>query len=245
MLENKVALVTGAGRGIGRGIALRLASEGAAVALCGRTQANIEKVEAELTATGAKAKAYPVDVTNHEQVTDVCAKVLAEFGRIDILVNNAGVTRDQLLIRMTDHDWDTVLDTNLKGAFHFTKALSRSMLKQRSGRIINITSIIGLTGNAGQSNYAASKAGLIGLTKSVARELASRGITANAVAPGFIETEMTDALGEGAREALLPRIALGRLGKVDDVANAVLFLASNLADYVTGQVITVDGGLAL
>ena len=178
-------------------------------------------------------------------MAETCEKIQKEFGRVDVLVNNAGVTRDQLLLRMTDDDWDTVLDTNLKGAFNFTKLISRGMLKQRSGRIINITSIIGLTGNAGQSNYAASKAGLIGFTKSVARELASRGITANAVAPGFIVTEMTSALGEPAREMLKTRIALGRLGTAEDVANVVLFLASDLAAYVTGQVVTVDGGLAM
>lgn len=245
LLENKVVVVTGAGRGIGKAIALRLAGEGASVAACGRTLANVEAVAAEISKAGAKALAYAVDVVDGKQVGETCEKILKDFGRVDILVNNAGVTRDQLLMRMSDEEWDAVLDTNLKGAFHFTKALSRSMLKQRSGRIINITSIIGLTGNAGQSNYAASKAGLIGFTKSVARELASRGITANAVAPGFIETDMTAALGAAATEALKGRITLGRLGTGEDVANAVLFLASDLASYVTGQVITVDGGLAM
>lgn len=196
LLENKVAVVTGAGRGIGKAIALRLAGEGATIAACGRTLANVEATASEVAKAGGKATAYTVDVANGAQVAETCEKILREFGRVDVLVNNAGVTRDQLLLRMTDEEWDTVLDTNLKGAFHFTKSLSRAMLKQRSGRIINITSIIGLTGNAGQSNYAASKAGLIGFTKSVARELASRNITANAVAPGFIVTEMTEALGE-------------------------------------------------
>ena len=245
LLENKVAVVTGAGRGIGRAIALRLAGEGAAIAACGRTLANVESTAAEVAKTGSKAAAYAVDVSNGAQVAETCEKIVKEFGRVDVLVNNAGVTRDQLLLRMTDEEWDTVLDTNLKGAFHFTKSVSRGMLKQRSGRIINITSIIGLTGNAGQSNYAASKAGLIGFTKSVARELASRGITANAVAPGFIVTDMTEALGEPARETLKTRIALGRLGTPEDVANVAVFLASDLAGYVTGQVITVDGGLAM
>lgn len=245
LLENKVVVVTGAGRGIGKAIALRLAGEGAAIAACGRTLANVEATAAEVTKNGGKATAYSVDVANGAQVAETSEKILKEFGRVDVLVNNAGVTRDQLLLRMTDEEWDTVLDTNLKGAFNFTKSVSRAMLKQRSGRIINITSIIGLTGNAGQSNYAASKAGLIGFTKSVARELASRNITANAVAPGFIVTEMTDALGEAARETLKTRIALGRLGAAEDVANVVLFLASDLAAYVTGQVITVDGGLAM
>ena len=245
LLENKVAVVTGAGRGIGKAIALRLASEGATIAACGRTLANVENTASEVAKSGGKATAYAVDVANSAQVAETCEKILKEFGRVDVLVNNAGITRDQLLLRMTEDDWDAVLDTNLKGAFSFTKTLSRAMLKQRNGRIINITSIIGLTGNAGQSNYAASKAGLIGFTKSVARELASRNITANAVAPGFIVTEMTEALGEPAREMLKTRIALGRLGTAEDVASVVLFLASDLAAYVTGQVITVDGGLAM
>ncbi len=245
LLENKVVVVTGAGRGIGKAIALKLAGEGATIAACGRTLANVEATASEVTKGGGKASAYSVDVSNGAQVAETSEKILKEFGRVDVLVNNAGVTRDQLLLRMTDEEWDTVLDTNLKGAFNFTKSVSRAMLKQRSGRIINITSIIGLTGNAGQSNYAASKAGLIGFTKSVARELASRNITANAVAPGFIVTEMTDALGQPAREMLTTRIALGRLGAAEDVANVVLFLASDLAAYVTGQVITVDGGLAM
>jgi 3-oxoacyl-[acyl-carrier protein] reductase len=240
LLENKVAVVTGAGRGIGKAIAVRLAAEGAKVACCGRTLANVEA-----TVTGIEGRAYAVDVADAKQVSETCERILKDFGRVDILVNNAGVTRDQLLMRMSDEDWDTVLDTNLKGAFHFTKALTRPFLKQRTGRIINISSIIGLTGNAGQTNYAASKAGLIGFTKSVARELASRGITANAVAPGFIVTDMTQALGTEAQEALKSRIALGRLGAAEDVANVVLFLASDWASYVTGQVITVDGGLAM
>jgi 3-oxoacyl-[acyl-carrier protein] reductase len=245
LLEGKTAVVTGAGRGIGKAIAARLAGEGAQVACCGRTLANVESTVAEITQTGGVAKPYVVDVADGKQVNEVCDKILVDFGRVDILVNNAGVTHDNLLLRMNETEWDGVLNTNLKGAFLFTRALSRPMLKQRSGRIINISSIIGLTGNAGQTNYAASKAGLIGFTKSVARELASRGITANAVAPGFIVTDMTQALGAEAQEALKSRIALGRLGAADDVANAVLFLASDLASYVTGQVLTVDGGLAM
>ena len=245
LLEGKVAVVTGAGRGIGKAIAVRLAGEGAGVACCGRTLANVEATVAEIAGSGGKAAAYAVDVVDSKQVGETCEKILKDIGRVDVLVNNAGVTRDQLLMRMSEEDWDAVLDTNLKGAFNFTKSLTRSFLKQRSGRIINISSIIGLTGNAGQTNYAASKAGLIGFTKSVARELASRGITANAVAPGFIVTDMTQALGAEAQEALKSRIALGRLGTADDVAKAVLFLASDLASYVTGQVITVDGGLAM
>jgi 3-oxoacyl-[acyl-carrier protein] reductase len=245
LLEGKVAVVTGAGRGIGKGIALKLAAEGAAVACCGRTLANVEATVAEIAALGGKATAYAVDVASSAQVSETCDKVLAEFGRVDILVNNAGVTRDQLLMRISEEDWDTVLDTNLKGAFLFTKALSRPMLKQRSGRIVNISSISGLTGNAGQSNYAASKAGLIGFTKSVAREIASRGVTVNAVAPGFIETDMTSGLKGDVQEAIRGKIALGRFGKAEDIANTVLFLASEMGNYVTGQVIVVDGGLAL
>ena len=240
LLDNKVAVVTGAGRGIGKAIAVKLAGEGARVACCGRTLANVEA-----TAKETAGKGYAVDVADGKQVGETCETILKDFGRVDVLVNNAGVTRDQLLMRMSEEDWDAVLDTNLKGAFNFTKALTRAFLKQRGGRIINISSIIGLTGNAGQTNYAASKAGLIGFTKSVARELASRGITANTVAPGFIVTDMTQALGAEAQEALKDRIALGRLGTGEDVANAVLFLASDMASYVTGQVITVDGGLAM
>lgn len=240
LLEGKVAVVTGAGRGIGKAIALRLAGEGAKVACCGRTLATVEE-----TATQVTGKAYAVDVANAGQVSETCERILKDFGRVDILVNNAGVTRDNLLLRMGEEEWDAVLDTNLKGAFHFTKALSRSMLKQRAGRIINISSIIGLTGNAGQTNYAASKAGLIGFTKSVARELASRGITANAVAPGFIVTDMTDALGAEVQEALKAKIPLARLGTPEDVAHAVLFLASEWGAYVTGQVLTVDGGMVM
>ena len=245
LLENQVALVTGAGRGIGKAIALRLAGEGARVACCGRTLANVEATVAAIVAAGGQAKAYAVDVADAGQVTATCEQVFQDFSRVDVLVNNAGVTRDQLLLRISEADWDAVLDTNLKGAFLFTKAISRAMLKQRSGRIVNISSISGLTGNAGQSNYAASKAGLIGFTKSAAKELASRGITVNAVAPGFIVTDMTAVLGADVQEQLKARIALGRLGEPEDIANAVLFLASNLAGYVTGQVLTVDGGLVM
>jgi 3-oxoacyl-[acyl-carrier protein] reductase len=245
LLTNQVAVVTGAGRGIGKSIALTLAREGAAVACCGRTLANVEATVADIVQAGGKATAYAVDVANSAQVTETVENILKEFGKVDILVNNAGVTRDQLLMRMSEEDWDTVLTTNLKGAFLFTKALTRPMLKQRSGRIINISSISGLTGNAGQSNYAASKAGLIGFTKSVAKELASRGITVNAVAPGFIETDMTAVLGTAVHDAVKEKIALGRFGKPEDIANAVLYLASEMGAYVTAQVITVDGGLAL
>jgi len=244
-LQNKVAVVTGAGRGIGKAVALRLAAEGAAVALCGRTQANVDAVASAITANGGKAVAYAVDVGSSAAVSETCEKIIKEFGKVDVLVNNAGIARDDLLMRMTEEKWDEVLDTNLKGAFLFTKALTRPMLKARGGRIINISSIIGLTGNAGQTNYAASKAGLIGFTKSVARELGSRGITANVIAPGFIETDMTAELSAEMRDGLLQRVALGRLGSVEDIASAVLFLAGDGASYISGQVLTVDGGMTM
>ena len=244
-LANQVAVVTGAGRGIGRAIALKFASEGADVVCVSRTVENSEKVAGEVRNLNRKAWALAVDVADSAAVAAAVGKILAEAGRVDILVNNAGVTRDGLLMRMKDDDWDTVLNTNLKGAFAFTKALSRSFLKQRSGRIINVASVIGLVGNAGQCNYAASKAGLIGFTKSVARELASRGITVNALAPGFVETDMTAGLDEEAKSALLARIPLNCLGQPEDIAHAALFLASSAARYITGQVLTVDGGLVM
>ena len=245
MLANQVAVVTGAGRGIGRAIALRLAAEGAGVVCVSRTAENSEKVAAEVRALGRQAWALAVDVADGAAVTAAADRILKEAGRVDILVNNAGITRDGLLMRMSDADWDSVLNTNLKGAFSFTKAFTRAFLKQRSGRIINISSVIGLMGNAGQANYAASKAGLIGFTKSIARELGSRGITVNAIAPGFIETDMTAELGEEAKAALLKQIPLGCLGNTDDIAAAALYLASPGARYVTGQVLTVDGGMVM
>ncbi len=245
LLENKVALVTGAGRGIGRAVALKLASQGASVACCSRTAENARKVAAEIQAAGGKAWHYAVDVANADEVGRVADQALKDAGRIDILVNNAGINKDDLVMRMSSETWDAVLDTNLKGAFHWIKALSRGFIKQRSGRIINISSVIGLIGNAGQANYAASKAGLIGLTKSVARELASRGITCNAVAPGFIKTDMTAALNEDQQTLILSKVPLARFGEADDIANMVLFLASDMASYVTGQVITVDGGMVM
>ena len=244
--ENQVAVVTGAGRGIGHAIAVRLANEGARVASVSRSEANAQRTADEINASRADAaKAYAVDVADHAAVQQTSARILEDFGRVDILINNAGVTRDGLSMRMSIEDWDTVIDTNLKGAFSFTQAVMRSMIKQRSGRIINISSIAGLTGNAGQANYAASKAGLIGLTKSLARELASRGITVNAVAPGFIVTDMTDVLSDQIKEAILPRIPLGKFGEGEDIAAAVAFLAAPEAKYITGQVLTVDGGMVM
>ena len=244
--ENQVAIVTGAGRGIGHAIAARLASEGARVASVSRTEANAEKTAGEINASRTdSARAYAVDVSNHADVQKIGAQILEDFGRIDILVNNAGVTRDGLSMRMSVDDWDTVLDTNLKGAFNFVQSVQRSMIKQRSGRIINISSVIGLIGNAGQANYAASKAGLIGFTKSLARELASRSITVNAVAPGFVVTDMTEALSEQVKQAIQSKIPMGTLGQTEDIASAVAFLASAEARYITGQVLTVDGGMVM
>ncbi|MEO8043995.1 MAG: 3-oxoacyl-[acyl-carrier-protein] reductase [Spartobacteria bacterium] len=244
--ENQVAIVTGAGRGIGHAIAVRLANEGARIASVSRSEGNAQRTSDEINATRADAaKAYAVDVSDHAAVQQTSAKILADFGRVDILVNNAGVTRDGLSMRMSMEDWDTVMDTNLKGAFVFCQAVMRPMIKQRSGRIINISSIAGLMGNAGQANYAASKAGLIGLTKTLARELASRSITVNAVAPGFIMTDMTDVLSDQVKEAILPRIPLGKFGEGADIAAAVAFLASPEAKYITGQVLTVDGGMVM
>jgi 3-oxoacyl-[acyl-carrier protein] reductase len=244
--ENQVAVVTGAGRGIGHAIAVRLAKEGARVACVSRTEANAQRTADEINMTQSDAaKAYAVDVADQAAVQKAAAQILDDFGRVDILVNNAGVTRDGLSMRMSMDDWDTVLNTNLKGAFTFTQALMRPMIKQRSGRIINISSIAGLTGNAGQANYSASKAGLIGLTKTLARELASRGITVNAVAPGLIETDMTTVLSEEIRQAILQKVPLGKLGEPEDIAGAVAYLASPEAKYITGQVLTVDGGMVM
>jgi 3-oxoacyl-[acyl-carrier protein] reductase len=244
--ENQVAVVTGAGRGIGHAIAVRLAKEGARVASVSRTEANAQKTADEINAARADAaKAYAVDVADQAAVQKAAAQIFEDFGRVDILVNNAGVTRDGLSMRMSMEDWDTVLNTNLKGAFNFIQAVMRPMIKQRSGRIINISSIAGLIGNAGQANYAASKAGLIGLTKTLARELASRGITVNAVAPGLIETDMTTVLSEEIRQNILKNVPLGKLGEPDDIAGAVAYLASAEAKYITGQVLTVDGGMVM
>jgi 3-oxoacyl-[acyl-carrier protein] reductase len=244
-LANQIAVVTGAGRGIGRAIALKFANEGADVVCVSRTQENSEKVANEIGTLGRKAWAFAVDVADSAAVSAAAVKILADCGKVDILVDNAGVTRDGLLMRMSDEDWDTVLNTNLKGAFFFTKAFNRAMLKARTGRIINISSIIGLIGNAGQGNYAASKAGLIGFTQSCAREFAARGITVNAIAPGFIETDMTAELNEAMRAEILKKIPLGSLGHADDIAAAALYLAGASGRYVTGQVLTVDGGMVM
>jgi 3-oxoacyl-[acyl-carrier protein] reductase len=244
-LTNQIAVVTGAGRGIGRAIALKFAHEGADVVVVSRTQENSEKVAAEIRALGRKAWAFAVDVSDSASVSAAAEKILAEAGKVDILVNNAGVTRDGLLMRMSDADWDTVLNTNLKGAFLVTKSFSRAMIKARTGRIINISSVIGLIGNSGQSNYAASKAGLIGFTQSCAREFAGRGITVNAIAPGFIETDMTAELNETLKAEILKKIPLGALGQSEDIAAAALYLAGASGRYVTGQVLTVDGGMVM
>ena len=244
-LANQVAVVTGAGRGIGRAIALKFAAAGADVVCVSRTAENSEKAAAEVRALGRKAWAVALDVSDSKAVLAAAEKILADAGRVDILVNNAGITKDGLLMRMSDEDWDSVMNTNLKGAFTFTKALTRSFLKQRSGRIINVSSVIGLIGNAGQCNYAASKAALIGFTKSVAKELGSRGITVNAIAPGFIETDMTSVLDEKTRAALIQAIPLASLGNADDVAEAALYLAGPGGRYVTGQVLVVDGGMVM
>ena len=244
-LANQIAVVTGAGRGIGRAIALKFAAEGADVACVSRTAENAEKVAGEVRALSRRAWAHALDVAEANAVEAAAEQILAETGRVDILVNNAGVTRDGLLMRMSEADWDTVLDTNLKGAFLITRAFSRAFIKQRSGRIINVASVIGLVGNPGQANYAASKAALIGFTKAVARELASRSITVNALAPGFVETDMTAGLNAELRAGVLKTIPMGRYGQPEDIAEAALFLASPGARYITGQVLTVDGGMVM
>jgi len=243
--EGRVAVVTGGAKGIGRAIAVHLAHGGAKLVLAGRSEGPLEELGAEIRGQGGEAVAVKADVALEVDADALCKSTLDAFGKAEILVNNAGVTRDGLLLRMSDADWDQVLDTNLKGAFHCTRAFARPMVRQKWGRIVNIASVVGLTGNAGQANYSASKAGLLGLTKAVAKELASRHITVNAVAPGFIETAMTDALGEKVRDGLMAQIPMGRLGKAEDVAQAVGFLCSEGAAYVTGQVLTVDGGMVM
>jgi len=242
-LDGRIAIVTGAARGIGQAIALKLASEGADVALCDVEKDWLTETAGLIAAKGRRVECFAVDVSNGAAVQAAVDQIIEKFGKIDILVNNAGITRDTLLIRMSEEDWDKVLQVNLKGAFLFTKAVARPMMKQRSGAIVNIASIIGLIGNAGQCNYAASKAGLIALTKSVAKEMAARNIRANAVAPGFIKSKMTEKLTEDIQKKMLEAIPLGRFGLPEDVANVVLFLASDAASYVTGQVLAVCGGM--
>jgi 3-oxoacyl-[acyl-carrier protein] reductase len=242
-LNGKVALVTGAAQGIGRDIALALASDGADVAICDVNLEAAQKTAADIEAKGKKSLSLKANVAVSAEVTSMMEQVVEKFGRIDILVNNAGITRDGLILRMKDEDWDLVLSINLKGAFLCAKAALKYMTKQRSGTIISIASVVGAAGNAGQANYVASKAGLIGLTKTIAREYANRNVTANAVAPGFIETAMTQALSDNVRQELARQIPMGKLGSSDDVANAVRFLASPWASYITGQVIHVNGGM--
>jgi len=243
---NQVAIVTGAGRGIGRAIALRLAGEGARVAIVSRTEKNSVLVAEEINEKFAGlAKPYSVDAADHAGVQALCAQIITDFSRVDILVNNAGITRDGLSMRMSVEDWDAVMAANLRGAFNFYQGVARVMMKQRSGRIINIASVAGLMGNAGQANYAASKAGLIAFTKVIARELATRGITANSVAPGFITTDMTEGLPQQVKDGVVKQIPMQAFGEPDDIAAAVAFLASAEAKYITGQVLTVDGGLVM
>lgn len=242
-LEGRIALVTGASQGIGRACALTLAKAGAQVALAARNTAKLAETATEIEAAGGKAVPFEMDLASEESIRMGVKAVLAQFGKIEILVNNGGITRDNLMLRMKLADWDAVLATNLTGAFLLTQAACSSMLKARRGRIINITSVVGEAGQAGQANYAASKAGLIGLTKSLARELASRNVTVNAVAPGYISTPMTDVLNEQQRSAMLTQIPLDRAGTPDDIANAVAFLASDEASYITGHVLDVNGGM--
>jgi 3-oxoacyl-[acyl-carrier protein] reductase len=241
--QGKVAIVTGGTRGIGRAVAVALAREGAAVTLCARDLTQAEKVATDLRSSGAQALAVKADVARASEVEEVVEACLARFERVDILINNAGITRDGLLLRMKDEDWEAVLNVNLRGTFYCTRAALRPMIKQRAGRIINITSVVGVMGNPGQANYVASKAGIIGLTKAVAKEVVSRGITVNAVAPGFIETDMTESLSPELKAQMLAQIPLGRFGTPEEVAALVIFLASDRAAYITGQVLHINGGL--
>jgi 3-oxoacyl-[acyl-carrier protein] reductase len=246
MTPSPTAIVTGAGRGIGEAIARRLARDGARVACVSRSDSNAARTAEAINAISRdSARPYAVDVADKKAVAAICERILTDFGRVDILVNNAGLTRDGLAMRMSEEDWDLVLDTNLKGAFNFIQGVMRPMVKQRAGRIINIASVAGLTGNAGQANYSASKAGLIGLTKTLARELASRNITVNAVAPGFITTDMTTVLPDNVKTAVLAQIPLARFGDPEDIAAAVAFLAGPESKYITGQTLTVDGGMVM
>lgn len=245
-LEGKTALVTGGSRGIGRAIVLELAGSGADVAFTYRSSANLAtSLVSEVNAMGRRALAIEADAISMKSAVEVIEKTVADFKRLDILVNNAGITKDNLLLRMTEEDWDSVIQTNLKSVFNYTKAAARTMMGQRYGKIINLSSVVGIKGNAGQSNYSASKAGIIGFTKSIAKELASRNILVNAVAPGYIDTDMTAALTEEQRKAVAETIPLKRAAKPEEVARVVLFLASSYADYITGQVISVDGGMSV
>lgn len=246
LLEGKTALITGASRGIGRAIAETLAAQGAKVAInyAGNVKA-AEEAKAAIEAAGGEAILVKADVSDPAAVQEMISTVTEAFGQIDILVNNAGITRDGLLMRMKDEDWDAVISTNLKGVYNCTKAVTKLMMKKRYGRIVNMTSVVGITGNAGQTNYSAAKAGVIGFSKSAAKELSSRGITVNMVAPGFIDTDMTAVLPEKVKEEMAAGIPLGRIGKAQDVANAVLFLVSDQASYITGQVVNVDGGMVM
>lgn len=246
LLDGKVAIVTGASRGIGRSVAIALGKAGAKVVInYAGNLAAAEEVKASIEADGGEAIIVQADVANDEAVAALVKQTTEAFGRIDILINNAGITRDNLLMRMKEGDWDDVMNTNLKGIFMCTKAISRVMMKQKYGKIVNMTSVVGITGNAGQANYAAAKAGVIGFTKSMAKELASRGINVNAIAPGFIDTDMTSVLSEELKEKLVAGVPAGRLGSPDDVAAAVLFLVSDSANYITGQTLNVDGGMVM
>lgn len=246
ILENKVALVTGSSKGIGAAIALAYAAAGADVAVnYNRDQTGAEKIVKQIEKLGCRAKAYGADVSNAEQVKTMVSNISKEFGKIDILVNNAGITRDNIILRMKEEDWDQVIDTNLKSMFLCSKAVSKKMLKQRSGKIINITSVVGLIGNPGQVNYTAAKAGVLGLTKTLAKELGSIGVTVNAIAPGFIVSQMSDTVAEEVKEQMLKSIPLGRFGKPEDVADLAMFLSSDKSDYITGQVFNVDGGMVM
>jgi 3-oxoacyl-[acyl-carrier protein] reductase len=244
LLENKVAIITGGTRGIGRAITLRFAQEGAHIAFTGRRRdENMEKLEKELNELGVKAKGYASDAGSFEDSAATVAEILKDFGQVDVLINNAGVTKDNLLLRMSEQDWDAVIDINLKSVFNLTKQVVRPMMKARAGSIINISSVVGVFGNAGQGNYSASKAGIIGFTKSMAKEFGSRNIRCNAIAPGFIETEMTETLAEDTKESFLTNIPMKRLGQGEDVANAAVFLASDMSSYISGQVLSVCGAL--
>ena len=241
-LNDKIAIVTGASQGIGETIAVEMAKSGANVFCLARNKNALDSTINKIINNGDKASAYSCDISDNEQFNNIVTGIFKEYGSIDILVNNAGITNDTLLMRMSDDQWDSVLDTNLKGSFTCIRSVIKYMMKKKSGRIINITSIVGLTGNAGQANYAASKAGLIGMTKSIAKEVASRGITANCVAPGWIETAMTEQLSDDVKNKFLSQIPTGKIGYPKDIANTVIFLASKEAEYITGQTITVDGG---